>query len=275
MFKVDKSRLPKAYAKANIGFIVFNEEQKLTGQDWVTDISGKMVILPDPKRPVNISGISTSLSVDIPVLTEKGVSVTGKSKLVAGQSAVTDIAEVTEGGDVYLKKNKVSKEDVSSIEGATLSRPFGIAWVRNTTGVDNEWGEGEYTDNVRGMFDAWKHGGTYLGKVREIRENNYDDDKVRLLNSRFSTYFPTRTDSNGKSWNYTGTDTALTFVPKRSAGSIIQTIDGVDYYVTDQDLTGELPYDTNDLTQPGVVIPYNTPNKLKYIGAADRDWETS
>ena len=172
-------------------------------------------------------------------------------------------------GDVYLKKNKVSKEDVSSIEGATLSRPFGIAWVRNTPGVDNEWGEGEYTDNVRGMFDAWKDGGTYLGKVREIRETNYDNDKVRLLNSRFSTYFPTRTDSNGKSWNYTGTDTALTFVPKRSAGSIIQTIDGVDYYVTDQDLTGELPYDTNDLTQPGVVIPYNTPNKLKYIRVAD------
>ena len=51
MFKVQKDRLPKAYSKANIGFIVFNEEQKITaGGDWTTDISGKMTILPDPTK---------------------------------------------------------------------------------------------------------------------------------------------------------------------------------------------------------------------------------
>jgi hypothetical protein len=51
MFKVKKDRLPKAYANANIGFIVFNEEQKITaGGDWTTDISGKMTILPNPVR---------------------------------------------------------------------------------------------------------------------------------------------------------------------------------------------------------------------------------
>lgn len=46
MFKIQKDRLPKAYADADIGFIVFSEEQKITaGGDWTTDISGKMVML--------------------------------------------------------------------------------------------------------------------------------------------------------------------------------------------------------------------------------------
>tara|TARA_R110002012_G_scaffold81624_4_gene206550 strand:- start:1711 stop:5283 length:3573 start_codon:yes stop_codon:yes gene_type:complete len=53
LFKVKKDRLPKAYAKTNIGFIVFNEEQKITaGGDWTTEISGKMTILPDPNKLV-------------------------------------------------------------------------------------------------------------------------------------------------------------------------------------------------------------------------------
>jgi hypothetical protein len=47
MFKIRKDRLPKAYEKANIGFIVFNEEQSITaGGDWTTKIGGKMTILP-------------------------------------------------------------------------------------------------------------------------------------------------------------------------------------------------------------------------------------
>ena len=52
LFKIKKDRLPKAYQKTNIGFIVFNEEQKITaGGDWTTEISGKMTILPDPNKP--------------------------------------------------------------------------------------------------------------------------------------------------------------------------------------------------------------------------------
>ena len=46
MFKIQKDRLPKAYANADIGFIIFSEEQKITaGGDWTTDIGGKMVML--------------------------------------------------------------------------------------------------------------------------------------------------------------------------------------------------------------------------------------
>lgn len=46
MFKIQKDRLPKAYSKADVGFIVFSEEQKITaGGDWTTDIGGKLVML--------------------------------------------------------------------------------------------------------------------------------------------------------------------------------------------------------------------------------------
>lgn len=52
IFKIKEDRLPKAYRSdvdggANIGFIVFNEEQSITaGQDWITKIGGKMIMLP-------------------------------------------------------------------------------------------------------------------------------------------------------------------------------------------------------------------------------------
>jgi hypothetical protein len=46
VFKIDQERLPKAYSNANIGFILFGEEQSITaGQDWTTKIDGKMTIL--------------------------------------------------------------------------------------------------------------------------------------------------------------------------------------------------------------------------------------
>jgi hypothetical protein len=48
IFKIQKDRLPRAYKNANIGFIVFNEEQSITaGGDWTTKIGGKMTILND------------------------------------------------------------------------------------------------------------------------------------------------------------------------------------------------------------------------------------
>jgi hypothetical protein len=52
IFKIKEDRLPKAYRSdveggANVGFIVFNEEQSITaGQDWTTKIGGKMIMLP-------------------------------------------------------------------------------------------------------------------------------------------------------------------------------------------------------------------------------------
>ena len=53
VFKIKADRLPKAYRNetpngANVGFIVFSESQNITaGQDWVTTIGGKMILLPN------------------------------------------------------------------------------------------------------------------------------------------------------------------------------------------------------------------------------------
>ena len=56
VFKIREDRLPRAYRPsndsnfkgANVGFIVFNEEQTITaGQDWTTKIGGKMILLPN------------------------------------------------------------------------------------------------------------------------------------------------------------------------------------------------------------------------------------
>ena len=46
VFKVDASRLPLAYQRNDIVFIVDSESHKITpGQDWTTEISGKMALL--------------------------------------------------------------------------------------------------------------------------------------------------------------------------------------------------------------------------------------
>ena len=47
VFRVDESRLPKAYRKGNIAFVVLGESQNITsGQDWTTTIRGQMIMFP-------------------------------------------------------------------------------------------------------------------------------------------------------------------------------------------------------------------------------------
>lgn len=47
VFRVDESRLPKAYRKGNIAFVALGESQNITsGQDWTTTIRGQMIMFP-------------------------------------------------------------------------------------------------------------------------------------------------------------------------------------------------------------------------------------
>lgn len=47
VFRVDESRLPKAYRKGNVAFVVLGESQNITpGQDWTTTIRGQMIMFP-------------------------------------------------------------------------------------------------------------------------------------------------------------------------------------------------------------------------------------
>ena len=46
VFKVEKEKLPKGYQADDIAFVVMGEGQKVTsGQDWVTELSGQLMLL--------------------------------------------------------------------------------------------------------------------------------------------------------------------------------------------------------------------------------------
>ena len=107
IFKVREDRLPKAYQKTRIGFIVFSEDQKVTaGGDWTTEISGKMTILPEPGKKPIINGISTSTFTDAEILNEPATTAFGSltQELAEGQGRVTDIDQATTTEPVFLKK---------------------------------------------------------------------------------------------------------------------------------------------------------------------------
>ena len=59
VFKIRGDRLPKEY-RERVAFIVFKEEQSITsGQDWVTKIGGKMIILPGDNQGKDLAPVIT------------------------------------------------------------------------------------------------------------------------------------------------------------------------------------------------------------------------
>ena len=211
IFRVEKSRLPRAYANANIGFIVFNEEQTITaGQDWTTDIGGKMTILPDPSTPVKINGITTvTFAAEAANLFEPGTEAydSATTALSEYQDAVTDIGQATTGDELYLKRvkdNSIQYLDVAGgpdidmtdgndpdeegekgllpykfNENNTIGKTFGFVSVRRTPGIDNEGTDIDFgfdSNNYVGMFDAFANAGLFLGFIK-AQGGNYDPVK--------------------------------------------------------------------------------------------------
>lgn len=67
IFKIKDDKLPKAYRTDehgnSVGFIVFSEEQSITtGQDWVTKIGGKMIMMQGDKKTGEAFGGSGKLN---------------------------------------------------------------------------------------------------------------------------------------------------------------------------------------------------------------------
>ena len=63
LFRVDPTRLPKAYKQSDIGFVCMGEQQSITaGQDWTTDIHGQLVLLTKPTKTdtstVNVTNVA-------------------------------------------------------------------------------------------------------------------------------------------------------------------------------------------------------------------------
>ena len=201
MFKVQKDRLPKAYERANIGFIVFNEEQKITaGGDWTTDISGKMTLLPT--NTVHITGISTNVknaadsgeenvTTNPVVVSDDGSST---EDLAEGQDLITRIDEVPPGGDIFLKYTK--NPDISTIGGEDVSQEsHGYSVLRVGPRVDNESGllSDSYDDNAVGMFDSYNNAGLYLGVLKTATAEGGSELILNAPNSDYNGRYDTDT----------------------------------------------------------------------------------
>ena len=289
MFKVQKDRLPKAYERANIGFIVFNEDQKVSGQDWTTDISGKMTILPTPSNKPIISGISSTTYTDSPILNETAAPGVGSAtkELAEGQDAPTDIAQATDGEPVFLKKikdNSILGVDIEGIGniftgttdyayfgrrpgdnndlpvttfGKTIGKTHGFTTVRSTPEVDNK-----NPDNIRGMFNSWEDGGMLLGVIKAggIKEVKFDEGRIRLLPSKYGDYF----DLDSEDVRSTK---LISFTPEKQEGNTTVTLDGVAYYVITKPLKENT--DMKDIRTPGEMILSNDTETKRYIRVSD------
>ena len=267
MFKVRKDRLPKAYANANIGFIVFGEEQKITaGQDWTTDISGKMTILPEPGKKPIITGVTTSTFTDEEILRQESQVSTGSStkEYPEGQSAVTDISQATDNDLVYLKK--IKDNTIESKDGNAFRGNIGVTFVRSSPEINNE-SYADWGDNVIGAFNSWQNGGIVLGAVKPegVRPIPFENDYVAILPSAYNTYF-----------NETPSKTPV-FKPVKIDGSITTFIkkDGqeIECYVVKKNLNLGKPggVDTiksKDFRTDEFVDP-KAPDQTRYIKKSD------
>lgn len=162
VFLVDESRLPKAYQKANVAFVVTKEGQSLTaGGDWTTQFEGQIMMLPGEVE--DIPDFHPRLGQNF-FDEEKGVNyVTGTDAASnwSYQGVITDeqkvvppdMENVTVGSKIY---HKIGREE-----------KFGTN-VRVSSKVDNEsyWDFGE--DNVIGMINPGAKG-IPLGTVQQIR----------------------------------------------------------------------------------------------------------
>ena len=157
VFKLPDSRLPRGYKDANVGFVVMGEDQKITsGQDWTTNITGQMIILPKKGTGVGASdgwdGFDFN-SYDESADTIKGgqyVDPTDEDQKITAVQADIDegLNAVKEGDPIYLK---MGKDDTH---------------VRSSSDINHE-SEADWGDNVIGLFKKGNKG-LYLGTVASM-----------------------------------------------------------------------------------------------------------
>lgn len=168
VFKIDERRLPRAYRKgestqslkgrAEVGFITFGESQKITaGQDWVTDINGKMILLPGKnfgkERPDN-----NDFDEREGVYINKELRGNEDIEIDAEQSFIEDdIDNIGVGDQIYLK-----------INGSPTN-------IRTSQHVDNDVGWYDVDDNIVSIIPAGNKG-LLLGTVTEQFIQEREDD---------------------------------------------------------------------------------------------------
>lgn len=307
MFKVQKDRLPKAYANSNIGFIVFNEDQKVSGQDWTTNISGKMTLLPRPENKPIISGMTNNTYTDVPILTQVSAISPGSmtQALSTGQAEATDIGKATAGEDVFLKKIKDTnlryidkkgispdfyaikyKSDETFLEtGGSLYKPRGTtdshyygstrgyAFVRSAPYVDNG-----FYNNVIGAFNTWEDAGMKLGFIRPYGGNLMPDGTIRegANTGMFANVYEggqVRILPSAYNTYFPDQDmpNAVYFNPVEVNGSNTEVVDGVPYYLFKKIVTSNGSTINRDTLEvlTDTLLPSGDNESIKYVRVQD------
>ena len=275
VFKIKKDRLPRAYKNANIGFIVFNEEQKITsGQDWTTDISGKMILLPNPNNKPLVDGTK--------VFTPGSIGEFNAQKDVKAQESETEnidpsqkveagMEEVRVNDPVYLKRLKINglteiTEGAFSENLLKENSTYGFTFVRSTAAINNEGGGRggflDYEDNAIGCFNSaytpeetpptTAHGpgaaGIQLGVVTEIVKIEFPENTVAIKPDAYSLYLEEKNHNLDYQIKFTYED--------------IENINGVDYYVFQPKTIRDFPLVNGE----SIII---SPRPLNEIGTDD------
>lgn len=136
VFKIQKSRLPRAYKKANVAFVLTGESQKITaGQKWTTKMTGQMILVDDPSLRQtggddgwDYNHFDEELGVNYVNATRDGIS---------DEQANIDpeLENVKVGDEVYLK---LCREETN---------------VRWDPSINNQGSKIDFNDNIIGMFD--------------------------------------------------------------------------------------------------------------------------
>lgn len=166
VFKIDKTRLPEGYQGEDIAFVVMGENQKITaGQDWVTEISGQIILLDLNKNEGQIDEIEFGNTIYRQEITG-GSPDAGFDPGGDQVKTVPGLLDLKDGDPVYLKigdgptfvRHNFSNADSSGdnlLEAGTM--------VMNETSRRN-------TDNVIGCFPG---GGFYdQNKIDELSKSN-------------------------------------------------------------------------------------------------------
>jgi hypothetical protein len=99
VFRVDPSRLPRAYRQRRVGFVALGEDQNITsGQDWTTNIRGQLILFPSLEEIKNLGQLRT---VDRTIFTDPVAN-----EVVKINEEFT-VAESTSGVDLSVQEEQV------------------------------------------------------------------------------------------------------------------------------------------------------------------------
>ena len=142
IFKIKDDKLPKGYRTDkdgnSVGFIVFSEEQSITaGQDWVTKIGGKMIMMQGGKKAGEAFGDSGKSNKQT---TEKIFDKLELLPLSGVNAQTTETQQTTESTETQqipqITKDRVFEEYLQ------LNRQFfSKIWARSVM-IDATWGSG-------------------------------------------------------------------------------------------------------------------------------------